>query len=154
MALPLSSVSSFITHTLTPRTLPAPAQIPAFLCRQTDLLIAAAKTGKVIQIKKGQFCAASVMRNSTEKCKHAGGWLEGFCWGAWDPVRGNGAVIGSSDLPCSMALCTCAPATPPLLHKYSPLPLPPPKATPTSWSASAAPCLATPTSSWTHATLC
>ncbi|KAL6784529.1 hypothetical protein ACKKBF_B02155 [Auxenochlorella protothecoides x Auxenochlorella symbiontica] len=47
-------------------------QIPAFLCRQTDLLIAAAKTGKVIQIKKGQFCAASVMRNSTEKCKHAG----------------------------------------------------------------------------------
>jgi len=35
-------------------------QIPAFLCRQTDLLIAAGKTGKVISIKKGQFCAASV----------------------------------------------------------------------------------------------
>ncbi|KAI3431561.1 hypothetical protein D9Q98_004610 [Chlorella vulgaris] len=47
-------------------------QIPAFLCRQTDLLVAAAKTGKVIQIKKGQFCAASVMRNSAEKCRHAG----------------------------------------------------------------------------------
>ena len=48
-------------------------QIPAFLCRQTDLLVAAAKTGKVIQIKKGQFCAAAVMRNSAEKCRHAGG---------------------------------------------------------------------------------
>ncbi|KDD75608.1 DAHP synthetase I [Helicosporidium sp. ATCC 50920] len=47
-------------------------QIPAFLCRQTDLLVAAARTGKVIQIKKGQFCAASVMRNSAEKCRHAG----------------------------------------------------------------------------------
>ena len=47
-------------------------QIPAFLCRQTDLLTAAAKTGKVIQIKKGQFCAASVMRNSTDKCRAAG----------------------------------------------------------------------------------
>jgi 2-dehydro-3-deoxyphosphooctonate aldolase (KDO 8-P synthase) len=35
-------------------------QIPAFLCRQTDLLVAAGKTGKVISIKKGQFCAASV----------------------------------------------------------------------------------------------
>lgn len=35
-------------------------QIPAFLCRQTDLLVAAGKTGKVISIKKGQFCASSV----------------------------------------------------------------------------------------------
>ena len=35
-------------------------QIPAFLCRQTDLLVAAGKTGNVISIKKGQFCAASV----------------------------------------------------------------------------------------------
>ncbi|KAK9167862.1 hypothetical protein Syun_000002 [Stephania yunnanensis] len=34
-------------------------QIPAFLCRQTDLLVAAAKTGKIINIKKGQFCAPS-----------------------------------------------------------------------------------------------
>ncbi|KAI7837884.1 hypothetical protein COHA_008371 [Chlorella ohadii] len=47
-------------------------QIPAFLCRQTDLLVAAAKTGKVIQIKKGQFCAPSVMRNSADKCRAAG----------------------------------------------------------------------------------
>jgi 2-dehydro-3-deoxyphosphooctonate aldolase (KDO 8-P synthase) len=55
-------------------------QIPAFLCRQTDLLVAAAKTGKVIQIKKGQFCAASVMRNSAEKCRHAGGSLGVLGW--------------------------------------------------------------------------
>ena len=48
------------------------AQIPAFLCRQTDLIVAAAKTGAIIQIKKGQFCAASVMRNSAEKCRAAG----------------------------------------------------------------------------------
>ncbi|KAF5176661.1 2-dehydro-3-deoxyphosphooctonate aldolase [Thalictrum thalictroides] len=47
-------------------------QIPAFLCRQTDLLIAAAKTGKIINIKKGQFCAPSVMVNSAEKVKLAG----------------------------------------------------------------------------------
>ena len=48
-------------------------QIPAFLCRQTDLIVAAAKTGRVIQIKKGQFCAPSVMRNSAEKVRWAGG---------------------------------------------------------------------------------
>jgi len=42
-------------------------QIPAFLCRQTDLLKAAAETGKIIQIKKGQFCSADVMHKSKEK---------------------------------------------------------------------------------------
>ncbi|KAJ9183248.1 hypothetical protein P3X46_007132 [Hevea brasiliensis] len=47
-------------------------QIPAFLCRQTDLLVAAAKTGKIINIKKGQFCAPSVMINSAEKVRLAG----------------------------------------------------------------------------------
>ncbi|KAH1156042.1 hypothetical protein GLYMA_18G248300v4 [Glycine max] len=47
-------------------------QIPAFLCRQTDLLVAAAKTGKIINIKKGQFCAPSVMTNSAEKVRLAG----------------------------------------------------------------------------------
>ncbi|EFJ32189.1 hypothetical protein SELMODRAFT_143805 [Selaginella moellendorffii] len=47
-------------------------QIPAFLCRQTDLLLAAAKTGKVINIKKGQFCASSVMTNSAAKIRLAG----------------------------------------------------------------------------------
>ena len=47
-------------------------QIPAFLCRQTDLIVAAAKTGKVVQIKKGQMCAPSVMKNSAEKSRWAG----------------------------------------------------------------------------------
>lgn len=47
-------------------------QIPAFLCRQTDLLVAAAKTGRIINIKKGQFCASSVMWNSAEKVRLAG----------------------------------------------------------------------------------
>ncbi|EPS73695.1 hypothetical protein M569_01060, partial [Genlisea aurea] len=47
-------------------------QIPAFLCRQTDLLLAAAKTGRIINIKKGQFCAPSVMVNSAEKIRSAG----------------------------------------------------------------------------------
>ncbi|KAL4345059.1 hypothetical protein AHAS_Ahas11G0240500 [Arachis hypogaea] len=47
-------------------------QIPAFLCRQTDLLVAAAKTGKIVHIKKGQFCAPSVMANSAEKVRLAG----------------------------------------------------------------------------------
>ena len=47
-------------------------QIPAFLCRQTDLLVAAARTGRIVQIKKGQFCAPSVMRNSAEKVRAAG----------------------------------------------------------------------------------
>ena len=47
-------------------------QIPAFLCRQTDLILAAAATGKVLQIKKGQFCGPSVMRNSADKARSAG----------------------------------------------------------------------------------
>ena len=38
-------------------------QIPAFLCRQTDLLIAAARSGRVINVKKGQFLAPSDMKN-------------------------------------------------------------------------------------------
>ena len=42
-------------------------QIPAFLCRQTDLLIAAAKTGKAINVKKGQFLAPHDMKNIVEK---------------------------------------------------------------------------------------
>lgn len=42
-------------------------QIPAFLCRQTDLLKAAAKTGKIIHVKKGQFCSAEQMHKCKEK---------------------------------------------------------------------------------------
>ena len=47
-------------------------QIPAFLCRQTDLLIAAAKTGRVIKIKKGQFLAPWDMKNVVAKVTESG----------------------------------------------------------------------------------
>lgn len=47
-------------------------QIPAFLCRQTDLLIAAAKTGKIINIKKGQFLSAGAMRFAVDKVQDSG----------------------------------------------------------------------------------
>ncbi len=47
-------------------------QIPAFLCRQTDLLIAAAKTGKVINVKKGQFLAPWDMKNVINKIENSG----------------------------------------------------------------------------------
>ncbi|MEO1281078.1 MAG: 3-deoxy-8-phosphooctulonate synthase [Pseudomonadota bacterium] len=47
-------------------------QIPAFLCRQTDLLVAAAKTGKVVKIKKGQFLAPWDMKNVVAKVAGSG----------------------------------------------------------------------------------
>ena len=53
-------------------------QIPAFLCRQTDLLVEAAKTGCVVNIKKAQFLSGDDMRFPVEKCREAGAqevWL-------------------------------------------------------------------------------
>lgn len=53
-------------------------QIPAFLCRQTDLLVAAAKTGKAVNIKKAQFLSGPDMKYPVEKAKEAGAaevWL-------------------------------------------------------------------------------
>ena len=53
-------------------------QIPAFLCRQTDLLVAAAKTGKTVNIKKAQFLSGQDMRYPVEKARDAGAkevWL-------------------------------------------------------------------------------
>jgi len=53
-------------------------QIPAFLCRQTDLLTAAAQTGKIVNIKKAQFLSGQDMRYPVEKVKESGGhdvWL-------------------------------------------------------------------------------
>lgn len=47
-------------------------QIPAFLCRQTDLLVAAAKTGKVVNIKKGQFLSADAMKFAMKKVVESG----------------------------------------------------------------------------------
>ncbi len=61
-------------------------QIPAFLCRQTDLLIAAARTGRTVNIKKAQFLSGSDMRYPVEKALDAGAqevWLteRGNCFG-------------------------------------------------------------------------
>jgi 2-dehydro-3-deoxyphosphooctonate aldolase (KDO 8-P synthase) len=50
-------------------------QIPAFLCRQTDLLVAAARTRKVVNVKKGQFLAPSDMRHVVEKIASEGNQL-------------------------------------------------------------------------------
>lgn len=47
-------------------------QIPAFLCRQTDMLKACAETGRIINIKKGQFCSHITMKHAVEKCHHFG----------------------------------------------------------------------------------
>src|SRR5215203_6678850 len=47
-------------------------QIPAFLCRQTDLLVAAARTGRVVNVKKGQFLAPLDMRHAIEKVRASG----------------------------------------------------------------------------------
>src|SRR6476659_5705938 len=47
-------------------------QIPAFLCRQTDLLIAAAETGKIVNVKKGQFVSGASMKFAVEKINKAG----------------------------------------------------------------------------------
>lgn len=47
-------------------------QIPAFLCRQTDLLVAAAKTGLPVNIKKGQFLSAASMKHAVDKVKESG----------------------------------------------------------------------------------
>ncbi len=47
-------------------------QIPAFLCRQTDLLLAAAETGKIVNVKKGQFVSGEAMKFAVDKIKKAG----------------------------------------------------------------------------------
>jgi 2-dehydro-3-deoxyphosphooctonate aldolase (KDO 8-P synthase) len=65
-------------------------QIPAFLCRQTDLLIAAAKTGKIVNVKKGQFLSGPSMKFAVEKVNAAGNDKVGLI------ERGN--TFGYTDL--------------------------------------------------------
>jgi 2-dehydro-3-deoxyphosphooctonate aldolase (KDO 8-P synthase) len=65
-------------------------QIPAFLCRQTELLLAAGKTGKVINIKKGQFISGEAMRFAVEKVLSTGNE------NIWLTERGN--MFGYGDL--------------------------------------------------------
>jgi 2-dehydro-3-deoxyphosphooctonate aldolase (KDO 8-P synthase) len=75
-------------------------QIPAFLCRQTDLLVAAAQTGKTINIKKGQFLSAEAMKFAVDKVRQAGNsniWLteRGNMYGYQDMIvdyRGIGTM--------------------------------------------------------------
>ena len=69
-------------------------QIPAFLCRQTDLVVAAAKTGKIVNIKKGQFLSAESMIYAVKKV-HDSGNEE-----AW--VTERGTTFGYSDLVVDM----------------------------------------------------
>ncbi len=65
-------------------------QIPAFLCRQTDLLVAAAKTGRIINVKKGQFLNGPSMKFAADKIKNAGNDK------IWLTERGN--TFGYQDL--------------------------------------------------------
>ncbi|MEJ7609981.1 MAG: 3-deoxy-8-phosphooctulonate synthase [Ferruginibacter sp.] len=65
-------------------------QIPAFLCRQTDLLVAAAKTGRIINVKKGQFLNGPSMKFAADKIKNAGNEK------IWLTERGN--TFGYGDL--------------------------------------------------------
>ena len=65
-------------------------QIPAFLCRQTDLLLAAARTGKTVNIKKAQFLSGRDMRYPVEKARDAGAKV------VWLTERGN--MMGYNNL--------------------------------------------------------
>jgi len=69
-------------------------QIPAYLCRQTDLLAAAVKTGKVVNIKKGQFLAPWDVANIVEKCRHFGN--ENLL------ITERGTCFGYNNLVCDM----------------------------------------------------
>lgn len=73
-------------------------QIPAFLCRQTDLLVAAARTGKVVNVKKGQFVSPWDMEHAVNKVRSAGGERillteRGSCFGY------NNLVVDMRSLP-------------------------------------------------------
>lgn len=81
-------------------------QIPAFLCRQTDLLVAAAKTGKMVNIKKGQFLSPQSMAHAVNKVRESGN--PQVC------VTERGTTFGYTDLivdyrgiPVMQAECKC-----------------------------------------------
>lgn len=65
-------------------------QIPAFLVRQTDLVVAAAKTGKVVNLKKGQFMSPGAMKHAVQKVKYAGSNK------AW--ITDRGTMFGYQDM--------------------------------------------------------
>ena len=81
-------------------------QIPAFLCRQTDLLVAAAKTDKVVNVKKGQFLAPWDMKNVVGKVREAGNDK------VWATERGvsfgyNTLVADMRAIPTMKQQCAC-----------------------------------------------
>ena len=73
-------------------------QIPAFLCRQTDLIVAAARTGRAINIKKGQFVSPWDMRHAVEKC-HAAGNRRVFLTERGSSFGYNNLVVDMRSLP-------------------------------------------------------
>lgn len=87
-------------------------QIPAFLCRQTDLLVAAAKTGRTVNIKKGQFMSPEAMSNAVEKVREAGNprvmlTERGTCFGYQDLVVDFRGVKAMQQNHCPVILdCT------------------------------------------------
>ena len=77
-------------------------QIPAFLCRQTDLVVAAAETGRALNIKKGQFMAPDSMRRIVDKARATGNDRvsvieRGFCFGYHDLVVDLRSVAAMQD---------------------------------------------------------
>ena len=81
-------------------------QIPAFLCRQTDLLVAAARTGKVVNVKKGQFLSPESMHFAVRKVRDAGNdkvavTERGVTFGYGD------LVVDYRGLPVMSSTCKC-----------------------------------------------
>lgn len=87
-------------------------QIPAFLCRQTDLLVAAAQTGRYVNIKKGQFLSPEAMRFAVEKVRDAGNHQvmvteRGTSFGYQDLVVDYRGVVALKENNCPVVLdCT------------------------------------------------
>ena len=81
-------------------------QIPAFLCRQTDLLIAAAQTGRAINIKKGQFVAPQDMRHAVNKVRDSGNQRVSLCE--------RGASFGYNNLVVDMRAL-------PIMRRFAPV---------------------------------
>lgn len=81
-------------------------QIPAFLCRQTDLLVAAARTGRTVNIKKAQFLSGADMQYPVQKCMESG------CSEVWLTERGNtfgynNLVVDFRNIPDMLEYTSC-----------------------------------------------
>ena len=90
-ALPVSEVADII-------------QIPAFLCRQTDLIVSASKTGLPINIKKGQFMSAADMTYSVQKAIHSGAKTV-YLTERGNSFGYNDLIVDFRNLPIMKSLC-------------------------------------------------